>query len=513
MSDIVNSSLKTAAKGTAAVFTGSIVGLLLGFITKVLIVRYTTQAEFGIYSLAIALVSIFTLISTLGLQQGSTRYISILGGKGAEEKAKGVIASSLQIGIATGLACSLILSFSSGFISERIFGISDLIKPLRVISLSIPFAVLSGIIIAIFRGYGIIKPKVYFGDLARPLIFLFFIFLLIAGGLPFISILYAYLFSIVIVSIVLSTFAYKKLNIHIFAAKAGTLKKELLLFSIPLLSVGLMWMVFRWTDTLMLGYFKAAEDVGLYNVGLTLAKLLIFPLGALGFVFMPIAGHLYSKNHMVELKRTYQVLTKWVFSATLPMFLVIFLFPEVVLSFLFGERYTGAVLILRILALGFMFHTFMGLNGMTLMVLGRSKVLMWIAFFGATMNILLNYSLIPLYGVAGAALATMTSYFAFNIVTSVKLYQYTKIHPITPKYLKPVFASSAITLMIYLIAKNISIEFWMLPIFFSIFIGVYILSLLITKSIDEEDISMFEAIERRTGMDMKIIKKIAGKFL
>ncbi len=513
MSNIVDSSLKTAAKGTAIVFAGSISGLLLGFISKVLIVRYTTQAEFGIYSLAIALVSIFSLISMLGLHEGSTRQISILRGRGAEKKANAVIASSLQIGIVTGFISFLILYLSSGFISKEIFGISGFIEPLRIISLSVPFAVISGIVISIFRGHGIIEPKVYFQDLARPLSFLLFISILFAAGLPFISIFYAYLLSIVIMSIGLSLCAYKKLNIHIFATKVGALKKELLLFSIPLLSVGLMWMVFNWTDTLMLGYFREAKDVGLYNAGLAPARLLIFPLGALGFVFMPIAGHLYSKDLIPELKRTYQVLTKWIFSATLPVFFIIFLFPEVVLNVLFGERYVGAALTLRLLALGFTFHTFLGANGMTLMVLGRSRVLMWIAFFGATLNILLNYSLIPSYGVMGAALATMISYFAFNIVTSIKLYHYSKIHPITQKYLKPVFVSFAIALMISLIVNNISIKLWMLPIFFVIFIGAYIFSLLITKSFDEEDILMLEAIERRTGMNMETTKKVIIRFI
>ena len=509
MSNIVDSSLKTVAKGTAIVFAGNIIGLLLGFATKVLIVRYTTQAEFGIYSLAVALVSIFSLISTLGLQQGAARYISVL--RGDEERTKAVAASALQIGIATGLASFLILYFSSEFISKRIFNISEFTKALRIVSLSIPFAVVVNIFISIFRGYGIIKPKVYFQDLGRPLIFLLSILILIALGLPFISILYAYVFSIAIVAISLLLLAYKKLDIHIFDIKAGNLKKELLSFSTPLLSVGLMWMIFNWTDTLMLGYFRGAEDVGLYNVGIALAKLLIFPLGALAFVFLPIAGDLYSKNLMPELKRTYQVLTKWVFSITLPVFLIFFLFPEVVLTFIFGERYAGAALILRILSLGFMFHTFMGANGMTLMVLGKSKILMWIALFGAVLNVLLNYSLIPLYGVVGAAIATTVSYFVFNIITSVKLYQHSGIHPITPKYFKPTFASFTIALVIYLAAKSIQTEFWMLPIFFSLFISAYILSLLITKSIEKEDFLMFEAIERKMGVDLAIIKNLISR--
>ncbi|MBA7548631.1 hypothetical protein ES705_41096 [subsurface metagenome] len=85
MSEIVNQSLQKIAKGTGIVFTGTIIGLLLGFISRVIIVRYTTQTEYGIYSLALVIISIFATISTLGLQEGSTRYIAYFRGK-KEEK-------------------------------------------------------------------------------------------------------------------------------------------------------------------------------------------------------------------------------------------------------------------------------------------------------------------------------------------------------------------------------------------------------------------------------------------
>ena len=59
--------------------------MLLGFVSRVIIVRYTTQTEYGIFSLALVLMSIFVTISTLGLQEGSTRYIAYFRGK-KEEK-------------------------------------------------------------------------------------------------------------------------------------------------------------------------------------------------------------------------------------------------------------------------------------------------------------------------------------------------------------------------------------------------------------------------------------------
>ncbi|MGB3459335.1 MAG: oligosaccharide flippase family protein [Halobacteriota archaeon] len=87
MSENVNQSLQKIAKGTGIIFTGTIIGMLLAFVSRVIIVRYTTQSEYGIYSLALVIISIFVTISTLGLQQGSTRYIAYFRGKNEERYA------------------------------------------------------------------------------------------------------------------------------------------------------------------------------------------------------------------------------------------------------------------------------------------------------------------------------------------------------------------------------------------------------------------------------------------
>jgi len=66
------------AKGTGIIFTGTIIEKLFGFVTVIIIVRYFNQSEYGIYSLALVILNIFALISTLGLQEGSSRYIACL---------------------------------------------------------------------------------------------------------------------------------------------------------------------------------------------------------------------------------------------------------------------------------------------------------------------------------------------------------------------------------------------------------------------------------------------------
>jgi len=90
MSEIVNQSLQKIAKGTGIIFIGTIISMFLGFINRVIVVRYITQSEYGIYSLGLVLFSIFTTISFLGLHQGTPRYIAFYRGKKDEKKVKEV---------------------------------------------------------------------------------------------------------------------------------------------------------------------------------------------------------------------------------------------------------------------------------------------------------------------------------------------------------------------------------------------------------------------------------------
>jgi O-antigen/teichoic acid export membrane protein len=49
-------SLKKVVKGTGIVFAGTILGTLLGFVFRIVVVRYITKAEYGHLSLALSMV-------------------------------------------------------------------------------------------------------------------------------------------------------------------------------------------------------------------------------------------------------------------------------------------------------------------------------------------------------------------------------------------------------------------------------------------------------------------------
>jgi O-antigen/teichoic acid export membrane protein len=224
---------------------------------------------------------------------------------------------------------------------------------------------------------------------------------------------------------------------------------------------------------------------------------------------------LYAKRQMKELKRRCQVLTKWIFSATLPLFFILFFFPEMTLSYLFGERFIIASDALRILLLGFLLQSFMGANGLLMMVTGMSRALMHVTLLETVLNVLLNYVLIKHVGlgIIGSSIAVLVYQISGNIIISLILFRKHRLHPFTPEYIKPVIVSGFIGIILYTIAKQLPLYLWMMPLYFILFITCYGLSLLVTKSLDKEDIAMFEALSVKTGIEMQWIRKILLRFM
>ena len=494
----LNISLKKVAKGTGLVFIGTILGTLLGLITRIITVRYITTTEFGLLSLALVIVNILAILSSLGFENSVPRYISYALGKKEYTKVWATIKTSLKVS----LLLSIILSFTLFFLSPKIanlFHKSSLITPIRILAFTVPLMVLSNLLISILRGLEDVKGKIYFQNIfpfGIKIILLGFVILL---GLSFRGVLYSYLISSLLTLVLIIHYAKKKISPFIpkTSASSPILAKELIAFSLPLLGTSIFTMIMGWTDTIMLGYFKSADVVGLYNVALPLSRFIALPLGALAFIYLPIASQLYAQGKLKEMKGLYATVTKWTFFVTLPVLLYMLLVPKSILSLLFGKKYIGASIALQLLVVGEFVHTFLGPNGMTMISLGRTNIILFCTLISALSNIILNLLLIPKYGLAGAAFASSISLLLANILRSVFLFKFVKIHPFKGSYLKLIIAMGFIMLLLLLLFQSNFIINLNIFILFFIIIFVIIILILFTKSIDNEDIIIIELLEKK----------------
>ena len=513
----LDESLIKITRGTGLALSGSLVGLFLAFIGRLLVARYGTEGEYGVFSLALVILSLCVVMATLGLQDGVSRSIAYARGRNDTERVQKLIPASIVFALAASLVLCFVLLFMSDIIAVGIFNEAALSFPLKVFAMAIPFVALINVLVSIFRGFGDVRPTVYFHNILRNMLFLLLLLVVMFVTLPFAWVFGAYLASLVICCICLAIYVIGKLPLSIrFAVRTNTAPevRELLFFSLPLLGVAMLQMITVWTDTLMLGGLRSSAEVGLYSAAHPLSGFISFPLGVMLLIYMPITSGLYADGLIPEIRRNFSILTKWLCSATLPLFLILFLFPETVLSLLFGANYAPAANALRILSLGFMINNLLGPNGATLVALGESRFMMWATLVTAVLNVGLNVALIPPFGIEGAAIASISAITSVNLIRCWKLYSSSKAQPLSKNLLKPTIASLALVFLIYYISRSfLAITYWMLPFLFVLYYAIYGLAILFTKSFDREDVAILLAIEKRTGINASLIKKILRRFL
>lgn len=517
MSEEVSSSLKKITKGSGIILIGTAVSMGLAFFSNMILVRVLSQSQRGVFSLGRVILEFVKIFSFLGLTAGIPRYIGYYDN---ENKVKGVMTSGMLITLISGILIGIFLFIFSNYISG-FFDEPQLSPLLRYTAIALPFACELNIMITIFQGVGRAEIRAIFGNIIRSVLYLSGLAVLFYFGssefligLDNLRVTFGVLlFSFVLPSIILLFYTWKTFD---FSNPDLSVWRELLIHSIPLSISGILSVLMLRTDILVLGYFLPGERVGLYSGGaVPLARILPVFLSSFGFLYTPIVSDMFSKNLNSEMGRVYQVVTKWITSLTLPGFLVLIMFPNLIIGFMFGSDYVPAANALRILSIGFFVHAILGPNGATLNVIGESRFIMVSNLFAAIGNLLLNLYLIPRIGIFGAGVATGSSYLISNLMMSGKLFKEKRIQPFTLNYLKPFILSVIVAVGFYRIVDNMffRIPTFLLPFMFLLFVLIYVLSILLTKSFDEEDIDILLSIEEKLGLDLKWIKNVLEKFI
>lgn len=512
----VNSSLHKVAKGSAIIYMGSLLSALLIFAGRLIIIHFWSKSDYGIFSLAFVVLTIISFTATLGMNTGAIRSIAYNRGKKDYKKIPELISSSVLISIIASIIFGALLFFLSEFMANNIFNDAALITPFKVFGIGVPFLTLIDILVSLFRGFNQVKPTVYFQYILINLLFPIFLIVVIFFDQSVVNIYHSYLASSIVVSILLLIYVYKTTTpSELFSVKSalGSTARKLVSFSLPLLGSSMFFMLVIWTDTLLLGVFRSSSEVGLYNAASPLAQFISFPLVSIGLIYMPVLSELYARGKLDEIRRNFSILTKWLSLTIFPLFLVLFIFADTIVTFLFGSEYILSANALRILSLGYMIHNLSGQSTATLIGIGENRFILYTSAFVAVLNIFLNIILIPPFGIEGAAIASAIALFTTNLIKCIKIYTKIGASPMSRNLVLPSIISIAIILVVYILLENIlTVNFLIVILFFIFYYVVFAGIVLLTRSLDKEDFDLLILIEQKTGIKIKFIEKILIKF-
>jgi O-antigen/teichoic acid export membrane protein len=168
-------------------------------------------------------------------------------------------------------------------------------------------------------------------------------------------------------------------------------------------------------DQFLCAYFLAAADVGLYAIALNFGTLLDKIGEAAGTVMFPrLAGSSDRDAHVATTKVCRHTLFVLAIGGT-----VFALGAPIVVPVLYGERFRGAVVPLLILLPGMLGAALYQLLTRNFTSRGRQEVNIVAALVALSLNVGLNWVLIPRLGIAGAAVSHDLSYGAAAVVLLV----------------------------------------------------------------------------------------------
>jgi len=392
-----------------------ICGQVMGFLMSFVVAHYFGAKGLGNYVLAIVILRIFTLVSKLGLDTFSIRFIASFAKQGKWKSIQLFRKKIITIVSITSLISSLVMFIFS-------FEIANLVNTrLEYIEVS-SFFILPMVFFMLhyqsLRGLKRIAEFSFFYRMSQATFSIAGLFLISqfiqSDRIP----IYAYLTSLSTVSL-LSYVSYyywfnKKCKFDSSEEIEDLPLKKMLKISLPLMFAQSVQFIMAWTDKLMLGNMLGPESVAIYGVAFRFSMGVSITLMAINSIASPKFAEKFSNNDISGMAKVAMQSAKLIFWTTIPLASILLIFPKFFMG-IYGSDFLIGVEVLRWLIVGRIVNALSGSVGSLMQMTGQQNNYMKILIVGSIINVTLNYVLIPIYGIKGAAFASVFSLSFWNL--------------------------------------------------------------------------------------------------
>ena len=373
------------------------------FIIGVFTARYLGPTSYGLISYAASIVAFFLPIMQLGFSSTLVREIV-----NQPEREGQVLGTSLALNIISSIACVIgITTFS--FLSTPTE--TETIVVCGLYSLSLVFQA-SEMIQYWFQAKLLSKYPSIVSLVAYVVVSLYKVYILIAGK----SVRWFAVTHVIEACIIASAL----LIIYLKCGKqklsfSFELAKEMFSRSKHYISAAMMVVVFQQTDRLMLKWMLNETETGYYSASLTC-------LGITGFVFMAIIDSARpsileskkrsEKEYAEKLTMLYTVVNLLSLAQSIAMTV----FAKMIIGIIFGADFLPASRVLQVAVWYTAFGYYGTVRNVWILAEEKQQYLWKINLAGATLNVVLNFILIPILGGVGAAVASLATQLFTNVV-------------------------------------------------------------------------------------------------
>lgn len=203
---------------------------------------------------------------------------------------------------------------------------------------------------------------------------------------------------------------------------------EMLRYGLPLIPAAIAFWVVGFADRYFVQLYTTTSEVGLYQVGSTVAALVALATGAFQQAWGPFALSIHKRDNAKQVYASVFIAYLWLASL---LSTALALFAAEVIRIFATDQYSGAATIVGLLCFSYVMIGLTYIASIGPAILKISKLIGLAIMLAAIVNIALNVILVPPMGKTGSAVATLVSQ---SVVPIYLFYRSQQLYPIPYRF-------------------------------------------------------------------------------
>jgi O-antigen/teichoic acid export membrane protein len=401
-----------------------IFSLGLSFVNSIFLSRSLGIADYGIYAYAFVWLSVLRIPATLGFQELIVREVAITQAKNDIKGLRGLLLWANKTIVCVSVAVALAAAAVAFWIVPQ--GNNSALLAFFLAMLSLPLMALTTLRQATLQGLNKLVLSQIPELAIQPLLFMVLLgggYFFMPGSIDVVMVMGLQIATVFIAFVVGSITLVRSLPSTFNAVKPDYQNIKAWLRSVvPFILISATILINTRTDAIMLGALIGTKSVGIYTVATRGADLIALAPIVINQAIKPNLAKLYSNASHSQLQRLISKSARIAALSSLPIAFFFICFGYWYLL-LFGAEFTDGQTALSLLSMSQLIGAFACCAGLLLSMTGYERETAICVAISAIANIVLNWLLIPIFGMNGAAFATVVSAMLWNGSLSVLAYK------------------------------------------------------------------------------------------
>ena len=480
-------SYKLFAQRVGLVGVTNVIVSSRGLILIPILTKTLGADAYGVWSIIMVTISLLSPLALLGLTSAMIRFL-------AAEKDKNKIQEGFYSVLFAVFFAGLVLSLGIFLLSDT-FAVTILkdisVAPLiKIASVVILLQTLDLVSLEFFRTLGRMK-KYSALMLLQTFAEVGLVAYFVLSGYGLFGAVVSLLISRGIVLLISAFFIFKEIG---FRLPRFYGLKEYLKFGLPLVPN----MLFNWiivgSDRYIIGYFMTISAVGIYSAAYNIGWVISLFIAPIIVILFPTISKSYDENEIEKVNTYLKYSLKCFLMLSIPSIFGILILSESILRIMTSPEFVSSgTVIMPFIAMSALFYGVQTFFGQIIMLFKKTNIYALLFAVSGTCNIISNIVLIPVFGILGAAIATLLAYALFMVLCVFISFRYLVFDAPWVSILKSVVSSILMSVIIWILNP---LQAQAIGVLILIVVGgmAYFGMLFLLKTFEKEEIDILKQI-------------------